>query len=152
MCECQRASQGRVHNAELLKRECCPERKPTPRIERAATEKPPYGNKREVQQNETYQTRERNILRCLVCLPSLLTIRSLLSFVDFSWPSSLSVFSTLIWFLEIRVLSRGVTDSCLCLNESWVGGKKILEDNAALSLTPSLYHAPIINSHTYLQH
>lgn len=43
----EEAAQGRVHKAKLLKRECCSERKLTPAIGSAATEKPPCGENRE---------------------------------------------------------------------------------------------------------
>lgn len=42
----EKAAQGRVHKAKLLKRECCSERKLTPAIGSAATEKPPCGENR----------------------------------------------------------------------------------------------------------
>lgn len=49
----EEAAQGRVHKAELLKRECRSERKLTPAIGSAAAEKPPCGENGGGDKNQT---------------------------------------------------------------------------------------------------
>lgn len=146
----EKAAQGRVHKAKLLKRECCSERKLTPAIGSAATEKPLCGGKQgEVgvgvwgggrqKSNVTNRKKERKKHPRLPCLPLINTHNKVSPvFCWFLRPSSLSMFfgANLISWIS-RFLSRRVTDSCLCLNECWVGRRKILVDNAATSLISS---------------
>lgn len=139
----EKAAQGHVHKAKLLKRECCCERKLTPAIGSAAIEKPPCGENRGRRGRATKikhdKQKERKKHPRLPCLPLINTHNKVSPvFCWFLRPSSLSMFfgANLISWIS-RFLSRRVTDSCLCLNECWVGRRKILVDNAATSLISS---------------
>lgn len=147
--ESESESQGHVHYAKLLKRERYPERKLTPNHRRNCLQKSHCMVLKKGGWGHDKWKKEK--FSAAMCLSSTLTIRSRLSFVDSSVPP-LFLFSAVIWFLEIRVLSRWVTDSCLCLNECGVGKKRFWWIMLLSLLHPLLYQAPIINSHTYLQH